>query len=47
MFKRVTTLFALIAVLSLIFASVAFAQEPTEDFETVRSAIEEWLATGP
>jgi len=47
MFKKVITLFVLVALLSLVFASVAFAQEPTEDFETVRSAIEEWLASGP
>ena len=47
MFKKVITLFVLVAALSLFFAGVAFAQEPTGDFETVRSAIEEWLATGP
>jgi rhodanese-related sulfurtransferase len=46
MFKKVITLFVLVALLSLVFASVALAQEPTEDFETVRSAVEEWLASG-
>ena len=47
MFKKVVTLFILGALLSLVFASVAFAQEPTGDFEAVRSAVEAWLATGP
>ena len=47
MFKKITILFVLVALLSLVFASIALAQEPTEDFETVRSAVEEWLASGP
>jgi rhodanese-related sulfurtransferase len=31
----------------MILPGLAMAQEPTEDFETVRMTIEEWLATSP
>jgi rhodanese-related sulfurtransferase len=47
MVRRLSTLIAVLVIASMILPGLAMAQEPTEDFETVRMAIEEWLATSP
>jgi rhodanese-related sulfurtransferase len=47
MVKRISTIIAVLVIASMILPGLAMAQEPTEDFETVRTAIEEWLATSP
>ena len=47
MTKRLSIIIAVLVMVSMILPGLAMAQEPTEDFETVRTAIEEWLATGP
>ncbi len=47
MVKRISTIIAVLVIASMILPGLAMAQEPTEDFETVRMAIEDWLATGP
>jgi rhodanese-related sulfurtransferase len=47
MVKRISTIIAVLVIASMILPGLAMAQEPTEDFETVRMTIEEWLATSP
>ena len=47
MTKRISIIIAVLVLLSMVLPSLALAQGPTEDFETVRSAIETWLATNP
>ena len=47
MIKRMSTIIAVLVIASMILPGLAMAQEPTEDFETVRMTIEEWLATSP
>ena len=47
MTKRLSIIIAVLVMASMLLPGLAMAQEPTEDFETVRMAIEEWLATGP
>ncbi len=47
MVKRISIIIAMLVMLSLVLPGLALAQEPTEDFEIVRSAIEEWLASKP
>ena len=47
MTKRISIIIAVLVLLSLVLPSLALAQGPTEDFETVRSAIETWLASNP
>jgi rhodanese-related sulfurtransferase len=47
MVKRISTIIAVLVIASMILPGLAMAQEPTEDFETVRTAIEEWLASDP
>lgn len=47
MFKRLTLIMTLLVVLGLMLPGLTLAQSPTDDFEVVRSKIEEWLATNP
>lgn len=47
MSKRISILIALLVILGLALSSPALAQEPTGDFEVVRSKVEEWLTSKP
>jgi rhodanese-related sulfurtransferase len=47
MLKRISIIIALLIILSLTLSGTVLAQEPTGDFEVVRSKIAEWLATSP
>jgi len=47
MFKRISIIVAVLVILSMVLPGLAMGQEPSGDFEVVRSKIESWLATGP
>jgi len=47
MFKKLSLIIGLLVILSMLAPGLALAQDPSGDFEVVRSKIEEWLATGP
>ena len=45
--KKILLLATIIALVALAVPGAVLAQEPTEDFEAVRSKIAEWLESGP
>ena len=47
MLRKTSIFLVVVVLLSLILPGTVLAQEPTGDFEVVRSKIEEWLGTGP
>lgn len=47
MSKRLSIIIATLIIFGMIIPGLALAQEPTGDFEVVRSKIEAWLATNP